>query len=178
MNKGIIDCLTNPVKCRMLLEIKLKEKITAKQLAKIHSDIPQATLYRYLNKMVKDEIIKVVEENQIRGTVEKVYAVNDLSLGVEKMLEENSGEAYMQIFIQYIMGFMKEFQEYTSQPNIDILNDGSGFTTAPFYATNEELEEVRIKLGEALEPLIKNTPTPERKLRSLGIIVTPPKKIK
>ena len=84
--------------------------------------------------MLKDEIIKVVEENQIRGTVEKVYSLN---FDFKKELQENTNnftnETYMQLFMQYMLGLMSEFREYTSMPDIDIAEDGSGFTLYPVY---------------------------------------------
>ena len=50
MTGRLMECITNPVKCKLLLEIHSKGKATAKQLAHIYTDIPQATLYRHLKK--------------------------------------------------------------------------------------------------------------------------------
>ena len=72
MTGRLMECITNPVKCKLLLEIHSKGKATAKQLADIYTDIPQATLYRHLKKMLSDGILQVVEETQVRGTVEKL----------------------------------------------------------------------------------------------------------
>lgn len=63
MTGRLMECITNPVKCKLLLEIHSKGKATAKQLADIYTDIPQATLYRHLKKMLSDGILQVVEEN-------------------------------------------------------------------------------------------------------------------
>ena len=41
MTDKLMECITNPVKCKLLLEIHSKEKATAKQLADIYNDIPQ-----------------------------------------------------------------------------------------------------------------------------------------
>lgn len=50
MTDQLMDCITNPVKCKLLLEIHARGKATAKYLADIYHDIPQATLYRHLKK--------------------------------------------------------------------------------------------------------------------------------
>ncbi|MFP3154671.1 hypothetical protein LQZ18_09645 [Lachnospiraceae bacterium ZAX-1] len=48
-----------------------------------------------------------MKENQIRGTVEKVYACAlDFSIEVGKMIEENNRQVYMLLFSQYMVGFM------------------------------------------------------------------------
>ena len=44
MTDKLMDCITNPVKCKLLLEIHSQGKSTAKHLANIYNDIPQATL--------------------------------------------------------------------------------------------------------------------------------------
>lgn len=46
--------------------------------------------------MLKDDIIKVVEENKIRGIVEKVYVMKlDIVDDVNKIIDENFGEEYV-----------------------------------------------------------------------------------
>lgn len=102
MADKLMDCITNPVRCKLLLEIHSQGKTTAKQLSDTYSDIPPATLYRHLKKMLSDGIIKVVEETQIRGTVEKTYALAfNVNNEMEIILEKNSGELYMQYFMQH-----------------------------------------------------------------------------
>ena len=39
------------------------------------------------------------------------------------ILDNNSGEAYMQAFIQYMLGFAEQFQEYCKKENINIANE-------------------------------------------------------
>ncbi|MGB4660589.1 MAG: hypothetical protein WBI07_15550 [Mobilitalea sp.] len=177
MNKKLAECLANPIKCKLLFEISNRGQATAKQLAEIHGDITHATLYRYLKKMTADGILKVIEENQIRGTVERVYAVSpDISLDAKKMVEENNGQAYMMMFTQFVMGLTEEFREYASRPDINILQDGSGFSVAPIYATLGELEAAIIEIGKIINPLVSNEKTPGRDLHNIAIITTPPKK--
>lgn len=179
MNEKIAECFANPVKCKLLLEIYNKGQATPKQLAEAHSDITHATLYRYLKKMTADGILKVIEENQIRGTVERVYSVvDDLTADAKKMVEENNGQVYMMMFTQFMMGLTDEFREYTSRPGINLLQDGSGFTVAPVYATTEELTAAITEISKIIAPLFGNEKTPERDLHNIAIITTPPKKEK
>ncbi|MDF2479091.1 MAG: DNA-binding protein [Sphingobacterium sp.] len=175
MEQKVMDCFTHPIKCKLLLELYSAGKATAKQLAEIYNDIPQATLYRYLKRMTNDGILKVVEENQIRGTVEKTYAVAiDLESSGQELIGENAGDAYMQMFMQYVFGFIKRFQEYCKKPDIDIPKDQSGFSLAPIYATNEELASAIDEYAKIIQPLYKNRPTADRKSRTIGLIISPP----
>ena len=171
----IMECITNPVKCKLLLEIYSQERATAKHLSDVLGDIPQATLYRNLKKMLNDGLLKVVEETQVRGTVERTYALAcNPNRDFEAILTENSGTLYMQVFMQYFLGFARQFQAYCKSPDINIEKDMSGFSLSHLYLSDEELTELMKNISNIFKTVEKNEPKPGRKLRTLGIIVTPP----
>jgi len=179
MHDKLMECLTNPIKHKLLLEVINQGQTTAKALAEKHKSIPQATLYRYLKKMVSDDIIVVVEERKIRNVTEKVYASNiDFASDVEKMIADNSGEAYLSMFQHFTVGLLGEFKAYAEQDDIDILNDGSGFRVTSFCATYDELEELSLKIRELVAPYEQLEETQERKARSMAVIFTPPRDIR
>ena len=174
MTGRLMECITNPVKCKLLLEIHSKGKATAKQLADIYTDIPQATLYRNLKKILSDGILQVVEETQVRGTVEKTYSLaHNLISDIETIVEKNSGELYMQYFMQYFIGFAKQFQEYCHSPNINIKKDMTGFSLSPLYLSDDELTSLIKNISQIISAVKSNEPNSERKLRTIGIIVSP-----
>lgn len=174
MTDRLMDCITNPVKCKLLLEIHSQGSATAKHLADTYPDIPQATLYRHLKKMLSDGILQVVEEMQVRGTVEKTYALaHGISSKMEAVVEENSGELYMQYFMQYIFGFAKQFQEYCQSPDINIRKDMTGFSLSPLYLSDDELTSLITGISQLIKAAEGNEPNPERKLRTIGLIVSP-----
>lgn len=172
----IMDCFINPVKSKILIEICNKGQMTAKQLQQTNIDIPQATLYRTLNRLVEAGMIEVVAENRVRGAVEKVYAASSsVNADVNKIVNENHGEGYLQLFANYALGIMNEFKEYSQRPNIDILHDGSGFSASPINVTPEELQELALKIAEVTKPYRENIPAPNRKMRTMALIFTPPR---
>ena len=175
MNKIIMEIVKHPVKCKLLLELLKCEQTTAKHLSETFSDIPPATLYRYLKKMTADGVLKIVNQTQVRGAMEKTYALAiDLKKEMNDILDNNSGEAYMQAFIQYMLGFAEQFQEYCKKENINIANDKSGFSLVPLYLSDEELDTFMKSYSQITEQYRDNTPTKDRKLRSIGLIIAPP----
>lgn len=171
----VIDCLASPVKSRIFFEVDRCGSATAKELSAVLDDIPQATLYRNLKQMQQAGVLKVVGEAPVRGTVEKTYALaGDMTADLRQMLDENSGSRYMQAFTRYMLGFARQFGRYCESPDIDIEGDLSGFSLTHAYLTDEELVEVVEKLSEVLKPLEHNKPAPGRKVRTIGLIVSPP----
>lgn len=127
--------------------------------------------------MLNDGIIKVVEETQIRGTVEKTYALAfNVNKEMETILEKNSRELYMQCFMQYMIGFAKQFQQYCQSQNINIREDMTGFSLSPLYLSDKELTSLITDISRIISTVKNNKPDHERKLRTIGIIISPEEK--
>ena len=179
MDTKLLEYVGNPLMCRLLFEIEQRGQATTKELAATYGDIPQTSLYRYLSRMLKDGILKVVEERRIRGVVEKVYALNvAIEINEKDLLSSDAAERYYKLFSQFSVGLLREFQEYTEREGIDIANDGSGFWLTPLYLSDEELDELAASLQTLINKHSNYLPTEERKLRNVAVIITPPKDIK
>lgn len=170
-----MEYLTNPAKLSLILQVRNEGETTAKALAEKNKNIPQATLYRHLKKMVSDGILKVVEERPIRNVTEKIYAMAiDLSANFNHIIEENDGEAYLALFQQFAIGLLNEYSAYCARDDIDILNDGSGFRVIPTHITVDELNELAANIWKLIEPYAAREAAPDTKARSVAIIFTPP----
>lgn len=67
----------------------------------------------------------------------------------------------------------EQFQTYCDTPGIDIERDKSGFSLSHVYLTDEELENTVAAISKILAPLQSSRPAPDRKLRTIGVIVSP-----
>jgi len=174
--KEIMDCIVNPVKSKIILFIQEKGECTAKELLSSQHDIPQATLYRTLNRLVESGVLKIAAETKVRAVTEKVYALNENFLNVnQSIIEQNDGEAYFKLFTNFIMVLMKEFQNYADKSSINIVEDGSGFSAIPIYATVEEMLDIGSKFKEIIAPYqTRNASVEEQRMRILATIITPP----
>lgn len=174
--KLLMDCIKNPTKSQILYCLQEHQNLTAKELMNATSSIPQATLYRALKKMEQDNIIVVVDTTQRRGVLEKTYALNSSFGDIEvEISSSNDGASYLSLFTHFITELLSEFDEYSKKDNIDLENDGSGFSAMPIYATNEELMSYGQQIKKILEPaLVKRDET--QSLRMFATIITPPRK--
>jgi len=172
----LIEHITNPTRAKIFFEIFAKGQATAKHLTEKFPDISQPTIYRHIKALLSANMIKIVGEKPIRGVVEKSYSVNDeAGADISQTIDNNDGKGYLNLFIQFISGVTAEFAAYSEEEVIDIIEDVSAFTTAPFYATKDEIYEALTKIGEIVQPLLANEAAGGRRLRNFCTIITPPK---
>lgn len=167
------DLILHPIRMQIITNL-LGQQLTPQQLAERLPKVPQATLYRHLNKLAKHGVIYVAEERPVRGTVEKVYAVNppSVNLGPGDMAKA-TGEDLMRYFTNFIIGLLADFAAYTSQPHPDMAKDGAGFHQTPFYLNDEELMKMSIALSQAMLPFLANQPGENRRRRVFTTILIP-----
>lgn len=175
MTEKLMEYLTNPTKNKIIIEVMTKGEATAKQLALVNKELPQASLYRYLKKMVDDGVLVVKRERKVRNVIEKTYAMGiDFEAYTEKLLQENSGEAYLALFGQFAMGLLGEFRRYCKRDTINLVEDGSGFRVASIHASREELAELSKKMWALVAPYQNREAIADGKDRSIALIFTPP----
>jgi DNA-binding PadR family transcriptional regulator len=134
--------------------------------------VPQASLYRHLKKLVDADIIKAVDEHQVRGTVEKVYALPEQAASLsEEELKNASAEEHMGFFMKFIATVLDDFERYVNQEDFDFIKDGTGYRQVSFYASDEEYRELLETINGGLMKLIGNEEEGRRK-RTLTTIVT------
>jgi hypothetical protein len=77
------------------------------------------------------------------------------------------------------MSLLKEFQSYAQKESINILQDGSGFSAVPIYASVEELQEIGKQINEIIKNYTKKNSeaSGDQKLHIMATILTPPKEI-
>lgn len=177
MDKKVIKYLGNPLISQILIEFQ-NSNLSVKDLRLVLPDVPQTTLYRHVKKLYQEDILKIVEEKQIRGSVEKIYSLNvELKKNDIDDLKSTSPESYYEMFSEFTLGLLTEFSDYSKNKDADVLKDGSGFSLVPIYATTEELTEYGKAINKILEPaLIRKSESQNR--HNVAIVLTPPRKDK
>ncbi|MDZ7834458.1 MAG: helix-turn-helix domain-containing protein [Alkalibacterium sp.] len=74
--KKKMDLVMHPIRMRIIQTLVINKNLSTQQISDYLPDVPQATLYRHINKLVEADFIKPVLENKVRGTVEKIYALS------------------------------------------------------------------------------------------------------
>ncbi len=104
MDYRLLSGLLNPLRMKIMQVVMTHTTVTKGDIAEELADVPPATLYRHLNKMVEDNILEVCGENKKRGTYEKIYQIkeNPLKQAEEAAVNGDVNELY-NIYYTFIM---------------------------------------------------------------------------
>lgn len=173
MKESKADIILHPVRMRIIQTLINGRKLTVQQIGEKLPDVAQATLYRHLKKLLNGKIVEVVKENQIRGAVEKVYALPDQAGVISPHeVEKWTTEDHMDAFLRFISIVLGDFERYVAQKEADFQQDGAGYRQVSFYATDEEYQDFIEKMGKELVKLTSNEEGPGRRRRTMTTIVT------
>jgi hypothetical protein len=123
---------------------------------------------------VEAKAIMVVQENKVRGVTEKVYAIstNPYDTVAKDINKSNNGEI-LNLFYQYIMSLLGDFETYLQGDKIDLVKDGISFRSAAIYLSDEEFTEFLMDFRKAFDKVRDNGPASGRRLRKISTITMP-----
>lgn len=173
MDRIVAECFKNPVKLEIYMRVKLMGRATAQQLLQQGVQIPPATLYRNLSKLLSDGILRVAEEHKVRGINEKVYAIA-VEVGDEE-IQEQSDEADEKFLLNRVAAAMSEiFKGFASVKSGTHKNKmPNSLIYGSVYATEDEMQAALGEIEQIIGKLRNNEATCNRKKRSIGFMVTP-----
>lgn len=174
MKKNKADLILHPVRMKIILNVMRQQRATASQLHELLPEVPQATLYRHLHKLAEAEVLIVVDQYQVRGVVEKVYALSQEGVNItEADLENITKDDHMRFFTTFVSSLIHDFSQYLEQPDIDMAQDGVGYRQCSLYLSDDEFEEVIAPFQKALQKAMEHGPAPGRRRRTISLVIIP-----
>lgn len=112
------DVLMHPVRMNMV-QVLFRHKdegLTPLEMVKILKDVPQATLYRHLQKLIDAHIIRVLKEKKVRAVSEKYYTINEDELTFDQIeWESHSTEDKLNYFAFYQILLKSRYEDYLNK---------------------------------------------------------------
>lgn len=167
------DLLLHPIRLR-IIQALIGSPMTPLRLKEVLGDVPQATLYRHVNQLHDGGLLEVVDEQPVRGGVERTYGVvaEVVSLGPSEY-EDATAEDHLRYFTTFLGTLIDSFGAYLDEGPTDFVTDGVGYRQVPLWLTDEEFADVASALREAVRPALDNIPAPGRRRRLITTIVMP-----
>jgi hypothetical protein len=168
------DILLHPVRLRILQAFLGDRALTTSALAAELADIPAASLYRHVARLVDAGVLAVVAERRVRGALERTYVLRLTAATVTPdQLDAMSADDHRQAFMAFVAGLLGDFDRYLARGDIDYLRDGVTYRLAALWLDGAEHAELLRELTRVLQPRLANPPAPGRQRRILGYVLLP-----
>ena len=167
--KNINEIMLNPVRMRIIQELAYGQSVTATELCEKISDVPRTTMYRHINILIDNNILSVVSEKKVRGSVERTIA-----LSISEITKHNTIENADQNAFGFLMCNYAKFHNYFSGENADPAKDRIFMNNTMLMMSDTEFDQF---LNEMRELVLKYNfkPADRRKPRDISIISSPSK---
>ena len=121
-------------------------------------------------------IIQVVSETKVRAVTERTYAISfDFEHFDVDMVRENDLKGYCSMFGTFMLGLMRDFEEYSADPDADLNRDSTGFASTGVYLTDEQARRLSWDMVSLMEPYLSRT-SEDQRLHTLAFVLTPPQR--
>jgi DNA-binding transcriptional ArsR family regulator len=168
------DLLLHPVRLRIVEAFLGDRALTTSELAAELADVPAASLYRHVARLVDAGVLAVVAERRVRGALERTYVLRltAAAIGLDEVAAM-SADDHRQAFMAFVAGLLGDFDRYLARGDIDLLRDGVTYRLAGLWLDDAEYAELLRELTRVLQPRLTNPPRPGRKRRILGHVLLP-----
>lgn len=168
MQKDINSIMLNPTRMRIVQTFALRNNMTTIEVCEVIHDVPRTTLYRHINILIEANILTIVEEKKIRGSVERILALN-----INEINTPNDSENISQQAFGFLMGIYSKFEKYFDKDGLVSGNNKVFFNNTVMMMTDGEFDEFLSNL-QVLLVRYHYEAADGRKPRDISIISAPP----
>jgi hypothetical protein len=168
------DLLLHPVRLRIVQAFLGDRALTTTELAAVLPDIPPATLYRQVARLVDAGVLQVVAERRVRAVVQRTYVLrSSAALITPDQIATMSNDDMRQAFIGFVAALMGDVDRYLARDDVDPIRDVASFRLAGLWLDDAEFAALLRELTRVLQPAAANAPRPGRKRRLLATVLLP-----
>jgi len=138
------------------------------------ADVPQATLYRQIERLFQGGVLAIAAEKRVRGAVERTYVLAEggASLSPED-LARASRDDQLGYFTAFAAGLIAQFDQYLQRADFDFSRDGVGYRQLVMHLTDKEFADMVAALNAAIGPFLAYGSRPGRKRRGFATVLMP-----
>lgn len=165
--KNINNVIMNPIRMRIIQILANNKSLTASEICEKVSDVPRTTLYRHIKILIDNDILTVISEQKIRGSLERTLALN-----IGEITKHNTIENATQNAFSFLMDKFVRFQKYFIRKKPDPGKDKIFLNNTVMMMTDEEFDQFLLELRELLVKYSFEY-AQDRKVRDISIISAP-----
>ena len=171
---GSADLLLHPVRLRILQAFLGDRALTTSQLSAELADVPPASLYRHVARLVDGGALQVVAERRVRGAVERTYVLRQVAARVRlNEIAAMQPDELRAMFVAFIAGLLGDIDRYLSQGKPNLVRDGVSFGIEGLWLDDAEFAEMMREVYQVLDGRRANLPGKGRRRRLLASMLLP-----
>jgi DNA-binding transcriptional ArsR family regulator len=160
------DLVLHPVRLRILQAFLGGRHLTTGDLARELPDVAQAGLYRHVGRLAEGGVLEVVRERQVRGAVERTYALRQENAWVDPGAFAALGpKGQSAAFATFAAALMAAYDRYLAAGGTDPVRDGVNYSMNALWLTDEEHLDFLRDVGKIVAPRAANGPAKGRRRR-------------
>src|SRR5215472_2150524 len=160
------DLILHPVRLRIIQAFASDlgtRRLTPQQVSAALPDLPQASLYRHIERLHRGGVLAVASERRVRGAVERTYV---LAAGGASLSPEDFANATREELLGYFTAFaaslIAQYERYLQRPEVDQVADGVGYRQVVLNLSDEELQRMSVAVNGAIAPFLQLGPAEGR----------------
>ena len=166
------DLLLHPVRLRIVQAFLGDRALTTAQLSAELADVPPASLYRHVARLVNAGVLQVVAERRVRGAVERTYVLRVAAAVIDPgEVSAMSADEHRQAFMAFVAGLLADADRYLAREDADPVRDGVGYRIAGLWLDDAEYAGMLRDLARVLQPRLANAPRKGRRRRILATVL-------
>ena len=162
-----MNTILNPVRMRIIQSLITKKNITTNELSESMNDIPKTTLYRHVRILIDSDILSVVSEKKIRGSVERTLALN-----LSSLTDLSTPENAVKNTFGFLMNIYARFEKYLTENKDNLAKQKVFCSNSVMMMSDEEFDSYLMEMN-ALFQKYNLESTENRKARDISIISSP-----
>lgn len=142
---NINEIMLNPVRMRIIQQLAVNARMTATELSEKIDDVPRTTLYRHINVLLENELLAVVAERKIRGSLERTFSLNAGEFQKHNTLDNAAQQA-----LGFLMNRYARYHDYFNGQAPNPARDRIFFNDTILMMDDDEFDKFLAELHDLL----------------------------
>lgn len=169
-----LTLLLNPVRMRLVHAMRVGVQLTTGDLCARLPDLPKATIYRHVERLLRGGVFEVAGERRVRGAVERSYRLVPSAAGVSaKAARTMTTEDHRRTFTAATATLMADFEAYLETADADPTRDEVSYRQFVVWLSPAERSRLIAELARSLRPILANKASGRRAPYTLSTIFFP-----
>ncbi len=169
-----LELLLHPVRMRLVNAMHAAGTLTTSELCARLSDLPKATLYRQVERLVRGGVFEVESSRQVRGAVERRYRLAAGGAVVDaKDARSMTLEDHRRGFTAAMAALIADFNVYLDRGNVEPMADEVSYRQFTLWLRPTERSQLILAFQRTLRAMASNKPGAGRDPYMLSTVLFP-----